>query len=412
MTTKREKSPGDSRQETGSRAPTARVRVPQLLHELQVHSEEIAAQNEQLLRAQRELEEARDRYADLYDFAPIGYLSLDTKGVIHEINIAAAALLGLERRFALGMPLLGLIASDHRERLTQFLRDARVANTATASLEIDLKIGRVVRLVVQPADSRPVSRLLTAILDVTAERLLEIERTAAHARELERSAQLVEENAVRISAEERVKALLERLVTVQEQERRRLGLNVHDQLGQQVTTLRLALAALRETKEAEFLTRLDAVEEIVTQLDRDVDLLAWELRPAALDDVGLEAALSQFVASWSARHQIQAEFHGPQSDERLPTHVENHLYRITQEALNNVVKHARATHVSVLLGHRTGKALLIIEDDGCGFSLEKARRERAGMGLIGMEERSALIGATVQFETAPGKGTTLFLKFP
>ena len=125
---------------------------------------------------------------------------------------------------------------------------------------------------------------------------------------------------------------------------------------------------------------------------------------------------AQFVASWSNQHQIPAEFHGSRWEgDRLPTQVESNLYRITQEALNNVVKHAGATHVSVLLERRADEALLIIEDNGRGFDVEKARAARnrhAGMGLIGMEERCALIGATLQFEAAPGKGSTLFVQVP
>ena len=155
---------------------------------------------------------------------------------------------------------------------------------------------------------------------------------------------------------------------------------------------------------------------MTSKMDRDLDFLAWELRPAALDDVGLEAALAQFVASWSNQHQVAAEFHGSRWEgERLPTHVESNLYRITQEALNNVVKHAGATHVSVLLERRADEALLIVEDNGRGFDVEKARAARsrhAGMGLVGMEERSALIGANLQFEAAPGKGSTLFIRVP
>ena len=95
--------------------------------------------------------------------------------------------------------------------------------------------------------------------------------------------------------------------------------------------------------------------------------------------------------------------------------MESNLYRIAQEALNNVIKHAGATHVSVLLERRADEARLIVEDNGRGFDVDKARAARsrhAGMGLVGMEERAALIGASLQFEAAPGQGSTLFVSVP
>jgi len=211
--------------------------------------------------------------------------------------------------------------------------------------------------------------------------------------------------------------LIQQLVTVQEAERRRIALNLHDHIGQQLTALRLTIGGMRGRNAGDGLLRqLDKLDKMTSQIDRDLDYLAWELRPAALDDVGLEAALQQFVATWSAQHGIAAEFHASDwAAARLVKDVESNLYRITQEALNNVVKHAGASHVSVLLERRGDEAFLIVEDNGRGFDVERARASRgrhAGMGLIGMEERAALIGARVQVEAAPGKGTTLFVKVP
>jgi len=374
-------------------------RVRRLLHELQVHAEEITAQNEQLKRTQADLEQARSRYAELYDFAPIGFITLSKAGLIADSNIAGAALLGFERAFAEGLPLASAIQTAHRRRLRDFLAGcwrqpeapARIMEFPTRQPPV-----RLLRLTGRVQGSGRVARLFAAIDDVTEERRLEVERAEAL---------------------ERVKALIEQLVTVQEEERRRIALNLHDHIGQQLTALRLALGSMRNDRPTTGQrVQLDKIDEMTSRMDRDLDFLAWELRPAALDDVGLEAALAQFVTTWSRQHQIPAGFHGSRWEGvRLPPHVESQLYRITQEALNNVVKHAGATHVSVLLERRADEALLIIEDDGRGFDVAKARAARsrhAGMGLVGMEERSALIGATLQFEAAPGKGSTLFVRVP
>jgi PAS domain S-box-containing protein len=399
--------------------PSTDLQVRALLHELQVHSEEITAQNEQLLKAEAELEQTRDRYADLYDFAPIGYLSLDSDGTITEINLAGAALLGRARRFLIGLPLSSLVSVDTRDRLREFVSRGFESGDHTAP-EVEVIVGsspRCVQLTARPISQRSgPAQLFTAMIDITKQRRLELEREALHEAERRKSAELAREVAVRLSAEERVKALLDRLVNVQEQERRRLAQNIHDQLGQQLTAMRLTLDALKEAEltSAEAQARFDLLDKIVTQLDRDIDFLAWELRPAALDDVGLEAALREFVRQWSWTQQdVNAEFHSSLGETRLPGEAESHLYRIVQEALHNVGKHAKARHVSVLLERRADEVMLIVEDDGRGFDINAARRPMGTeMGLVGMQERASSIGGQLQVESTIGKGTTLFVRIP
>ena len=389
--------------------------VRALLHELQVHSEEVTVQNEQLLRVQHELEEARDRYADLFDFAPIGYLLLDRHGVIREINICATTLLERNRAFLLGLPLLNLIAAHHRERIRGMLLSQAVAQGSSVEIDLRTPTPRTIRLVTKPVHGRGEDKLFSAMLDITAEKQLEAETAAAYQREQRKSEQLTREVEVRIAAEERVKGLLERLVSVQEEERRRLALNLHDQLGQQLTALRLALSSLRDGPASERANRFATIDQIVTQLDRDVDLLAWQLRPPMLDDVGLDAAITDFLHQWSSVNRVVADFHhAPDDGGRLGADIESNLYRVVQEALNNISKHAHANHVSVILERRGAEATLIVEDDGRGFELadELVRGPKKGMGLAGMRERTALMGGDFEIESTPGKGTTLFLRIP
>ena len=402
-------------------APPAPVdlNVAALLHELQVRSEEIAVQNEQLIKAQHELEQARHRFADLYDFAPVGFVSLDWHGAIIEINLAGAALLGQPRGLLIGLPLAGLLDRNDRGVFRDFLLRAHgAAASAQPHVEVRAKYEpRTIRLFAkQPHPPHRFDELFTAMLDVTEERRLDAERIAALERERARTAALHKEIGVRLRAEERVKALLDRLVRVQERERRRLALNLHDHLGQQLTALRLTVDAARRAKpgSAEAQQRFDAIDRIVSQLDRDVDFLAWELRPPALDDVGLEAALEEYLRQWSSTESPQVDFHASLgATTRLPREVESHLYRIVQEALHNIRKHANATHASVLLERRDNEVTLIIEDDGSGFDIETVKTTGgAGMGLSGMQERAASAGGELQLESAPGKGTTVFVRLP
>lgn len=224
------------------------------------------------------------------------------------------------------------------------------------------------------------------------------------------------ENAERRRIEKARIQLLRQLVRVQDDERRRIARDIHDHLGQQSTALRLKLEALKEhcKKYAELCEPISQAQEIAAQLDGDVDFLAWELRPAALDDLGLAAALANFVREWSKHFRIPADFHstGMETDRPSPE-IEVNLYRIAQEALNNTCKHAQASRVDVLLERRDHHIVLIVEDDGIGFDDEhhKTGTDR-GMGLLGMRERAALIGGTLEIEASPNQGTTIYARLP
>ncbi len=211
--------------------------------------------------------------------------------------------------------------------------------------------------------------------------------------------------------------LLGRLVAGQESERRRIALGVHDQLGQRLTAMRLTIASLNLSVEGneEISSKVRIVQEFAEELDTEVSFLEWELRPTALDDLGLVSALGEFVHEWSKRFRVAADFHSTGFlTERPGSEASLHLYRITQEALNNVKKHANASNVSVLLEKQRDNINLIIEDDGSGFDTERSRKsgESVGLGLIGLQERANLLGGTLEIESAPGKGAAIFVRIP
>ena len=207
--------------------------------------------------------------------------------------------------------------------------------------------------------------------------------------------------------------LLAQLVNAQEAERRRLARELHDQLGQQMTALRLKLEALKVEagQRSQLAEDLDYLINITEQLDSDIDFLAWELRPLALDDLGLPDALRVYVNRWSEHFNVPAQCHITGFDNyRLSAEVENCLYRIAQEALNNVAKHSQATKVEVLLERRDRNAVLIIEDNGIG--LTEVSQLSHTMGLSGMRERATLLGGTFEIESSPDEGTTIFVRIP
>jgi PAS domain S-box-containing protein len=270
----------------------------------------------------------------------------------------------------------------------------------------------------------PVVRIVGTHFDLTerkqTEELLRRSHEELEVRVRERTAELARVNeSLRAEMGERERAerarteLLGRLVFAQEDERRRIAREMHDQFGEQLTALGHRIAALKDACAArpELQGPIEALEVVAQQLDRDVDHLVWELRPTALDDLGLQAALSNYVQNWSKRARISAELQmSGLLDDRLASEAETTLYRIAQEALTNVAKHSRAANVGVILERRADHVLLIVEDDGVGFDAGDAGTAGQGFGLLGMQERASLVGATLQIESAVGKGTTILVR--
>jgi two-component system CheB/CheR fusion protein len=252
---------------------------------------------------------------------------------------------------------------------------------------------------------------------------LEEARAELETRVEQRTAELATANASldaklreREQAEEQIRGLIRRLLTVQEDERRRISRDLHDQLGQQVAGLSLKIDALQEVsdKNPAIHAAVEDAQQTIARLDRDLDFFTWELRPAALDDLGLVVTLGKFIDEWAQEFGMRGDFQSRGLENvRLGYAIETNLYRITQETLNNIYKHARANRVGVILELRDGQVVLVVEDNGVGF--ERGTRtpdSDRGIGMVGMQERAALIGGTMEVETAPGKGTTVFVRAP
>lgn len=208
-----------------------------------------------------------------------------------------------------------------------------------------------------------------------------------------------------------------RLVVAQEQERHRIARELHDQTGQSIAALMLGLKSLaqaHETKQTQ--SHFEQLQRLAGELARDVHSLALELRPTALDDLGLEVALSNHLDAWSSRWQISADFHSRGFlGRRLALHLETTIYRIAQEALTNIVRHARAGRVSIVLERTDDRLILIVEDDGSGFDVKavmKNAETEQRLGLLGMKERVALVGGSLSIESAQSRGTTLHVRIP
>ena len=218
--------------------------------------------------------------------------------------------------------------------------------------------------------------------------------------------------AVAVDLSERVaRDALRRVVSAQELERRRLARELHDETGQALTSILLGLKSLEDVNgETELAESTSRLRELVVTTLQDVRRLAVELRPTALDDFGLVPALERLVETFREQTGIEVDLEPRLGEERLPSDVETTLYRITQEALTNVVKHANAERVSIVLTRRNGTISAVIEDDGQGFEEGSGSGNR--LGLLGMRERVALVDGRLTVESAPGSGTTLSVEVP
>lgn len=207
---------------------------------------------------------------------------------------------------------------------------------------------------------------------------------------------------------------LERVIAAQEAERQRLARELHDEAAQTLTALSLGLRRLQDDQNLPLPQRrlAEDLKLQTTGLASELHRLSVELRPSALDRVGLIGALEQYVQEFERRYGLEVQFEGDLPEPaNLSPEIETSLYRIVQEALTNVARHAQAQSVSILLQMREGQIVTTIEDDGKGFDPAQAPRN-GRLGLFGMQERAAMLGGSLHVESAPGKGTTVFMKIP
>jgi signal transduction histidine kinase len=201
---------------------------------------------------------------------------------------------------------------------------------------------------------------------------------------------------------------LRRLIEGQELERRRLARELHDETGQALTSVLLGLKAVEGAEDMP--AALRDLRELVVGTLQDVRRLAVELRPKALDDFGLVPAVERLVETFRSSTGIPVELESRLGENRLPSEVETTLYRVIQEALTNIARHAGARRVSVLLVRRDSSAMAVVEDDGHGFGPED--EQRGGIGLAGMRERLALLDGRLLVESDPAAGSTLVAEVP
>lgn len=435
--------------------PPLRIRDKhELLRDLRKHRTELETQNEEPRRKQMELEKSRRRDAELYDFAPLGYFTLDREGRIIAVNITGAQWLGVDRLHLRKAPFISFVLPEDRGPFCAHQHKVMAAGARqTCRLRLRRRDGATFSASLQTVrvldEEGNITQLRTVVSDLTERERAEEELRRAHdeleAKVRKRTAELLRANeelraeiAERLQLEEklekgreeletRVKERTEqlrhlsaRLLSAQEQERRRIAREVHDSLGQSLAALKFRVENLRERlpgPENHFAREsLEALLPLVQASMEEARRIQSDLRPTILDDLGILATLAWFSREFGRTYpHIHVERAIQIEETDVPENLKTVIYRIVQEAMNNIGKHSQADSAGLFLRQAEGRIELVIRDNGRGFDPEKIARgaeTRRGLGLTSMGERVELSGGQFRVAALPGKGTAIVASWP
>jgi signal transduction histidine kinase len=294
----------------------------------------------------------------------------------------------------------------------------RIATPVIGLVPEAAAVGRGEPVTLRPSTLTEANVVAHALFDASErQRQAAMEREAANAtlRENEQMYRALAEDLARVG-EERT-ALLNRMVVTQENERKRIARDLHDSLAQYLTALRLKLDALSHSDAVDTRgrTALDELKSLIGELGLAVNRMAWELRPVALEELGLHSAIDHYLEEWAEMAHLPVDTEIVLDGRALPPAIETTLFRVLQEATTNVLRHAGATRVGIILETKDDVIRMIVEDDGKGFTPDDGGSPTAAarqFGLLGMRERLALVHGELDVESAPECGTTLFISIP
>jgi PAS domain S-box-containing protein len=347
-------------------------------------------------RAEKALRESEKKYEDLYNNAPIMYLSNDTNGIIIECNNKALDKLGYTKKEIIG------------EHMTKFVTKESDTSFKKAFPEL-LKTGKLLGVERQLVTKN--REIIDVILDVTVE-------YDEHGKPIKTRATF-KDVTERKQAEDLVRNLSQMLIQAQERERQMISYELHDRIAQNLFTLKIDCNAIFEdhsTISSESKGKRVKLSKLIDQTITVVRNLAYDLRPPSLDEMGLAEALEIYCEEFSENSGVEVDFQPAGIDKlNLDTDTEIHLYRLVQEGLINIRKHADADRVTIKLVGAFPNIILRIEDDGKGFNVkarELALDHEKRMGLRSMQERVNLLQGRMTIQSRPKKGTKIFIKFP
>jgi len=380
--------------------------VQALVHELRVHQIELELQCQELQQAQAEAEESRNTYRELYESIPIGYMTVTVLGDLVDINPAGRSLLKIPDGPQRPHHFFSLFNKADVLRATRWCC-AVEAGQNPGPCELPMKrcdgASFMAALHGVPAGTgdNHEGRLRVAVEDIT-------ERKQAEAALREHQLKLEASRA-------ELQVLAERLLTAQEVERKRISMDIHDDHCQRITALILEARSLVKQchLHAPFIeTRIAAMSDKLSGILGDFKNLSHDLHPRHLDTLTFADSVRQLIDEYSDRAGFGIELNVGNVPQHPPSGVSTCLYRLLQECLSNIQKHAQATGVMVTLAGRGENIELLVRDNGTGFNPGSVGEGRNGIGLLSMHERVRPFGGTVLIHSAPGEGTAVTASIP
>lgn len=379
------RSAGAARAARPARAPDAAHE--RLVHELEVHQTELEMQNEELRRTQFDLAAARDRFVDLYDFAPVGYFTLNSEGVVIEANLTGAAILGKERKALLGRGFARFVAPAqagswhmHLDRTLQGGAAGRIELTLQRKAGDGFQAQLDCLRVEQPGAP---AQLRVTLTDITQRKLAETTRRGADS-----------------------------VLQARELERRHVARELHDGLGQRLSALKMELGSLDEDMDpAARSARISAMLDTLDQALASVRRIASELRPLMLDDLGLTAAIDWLARDAGRRLGFQVRLSMPEIDPPLDASASIALYRMAQDLLGYVAHHGRGSGLAMHLQQQPDKVALTVRMDtparagAGGFDADPA-------AMLALHDRTHILGGRLEIDSAPGHRPRITVHLP
>lgn len=404
-----------------------RADILRLAHELEVHQVELELQNEELRRAQADLERSRDQFADLYESAPVAYLILGPQGLIERANRAARALVGRNQVLE-GLPFSSLVLEKDLFVYYEYLNQTAGHDQERGSVELrlsspDEEASIHVRLEasLEPAANEEGFRRRLALVDITARKRAEqkLEALAASLEEQVRNrTSKLEESEAKAQAEAvQRRRLAGRLVKLLEEDRRDLSMMLHDEVGQELSGAKMEIENARRDLspgDSTMAGRLDRTAQILGQAIACLRDTSRRLRPPSLDVLGLVPALRSLVEN-RLEKGCRVHFFFKEVPETLDNDLQVAVFRIAQEAITNALRHSGCSHIHLSLTVRGSSLCLTVEDDGCGFVWKEAVSDastESPLGLMIMQERAVFAGGSLEVDSTPERGTLVMAEFP
>jgi len=392
---KKIQKPSDTDEEIQSMGPAD---LRRMIHKLRVYEVELEMQNETLRETQAELETARRRYLDLFDQAPVGYVSIDEKGIVRSTNQTAADLLATQPGRVIGKRFSTHVYPADRDRYFQFLKP--LSDGKSNEWE-------EVRLI-QAGGSSFNARLQGKALTDGGNQSLEILLCLSDISEKKQAETELSKTR------DQLRGLASYLQSVREEERAAIAREIHDELGQVMSYLKMGLSDIElrlPEADTETRQRIHKMKNALAETIKTTKSMITRLRPYTLDELGLASALENYVHDFRKESGIEADLFVNISNLYLGEEKETAVFRIVQEALTNVARHSGAGHVVINLSSNGQQVMIEISDDGIGIK-ELDYNSPQSCGLLGMRERAVALGGDVNIHSGPIHGTRLTAWMP